>query len=79
MSDQRPHPSFGHPPQTGTFGEGNAAQQFTMIVQAVPLLRMKPRPLENTILRTCGRCGCMTMQFVLGAGLYECSECGLKT
>lgn len=56
-----------------------AVRQFTLLVQAAPVMTIKPRPLENVVLRMCARCACLTMHFLLGAGFYECSECGKKS
>ena len=54
-------------------------EPLTVVVQAVPLLRIKAtRSLDGTALRTCPECKEMTPHFRTVDG-YECCACGLRT
>ena len=57
----------------------SARQQFSMIVQAVPVMRISAPPdLGNTILRTCQDCLELTPHYV-SADSFECAVCGFVT
>ena len=54
-------------------------KQFTMIVQAVPVLTIGPlRAVVNAMMRYCPQCDCLTMQDLDEDG-FTCTECGKAT